>query len=481
MRKGSKVPSFRASKVRKKKKRGVALIMVMATLTVMTVMLAEFQLDSSSTLASAMASRDAIQAEYMAKSAVNLSRLLIATEPSMRMAIAPLFAFLKKQPPQLPVWEFADRMLAAFNDPVSAKEYGGQLGLKMAQGKNLGFATGQCREGKCASSRAACAFDADCSVGSFELVIVDEDAKINVNLGASNDIAHIRLARQLVGLMVAPQYNTLFEQKDATGNYNDRNSICQSIIDWADVDESAFSCDMAQNAPTSAGVEDAFYQLLPKSYRRKNAPFDSLEELHMVRGVSDDFWSTFGDPDPTKPEKRVLTVWGQGAVNVNSANAQTLLALVCSSAKPGTPVCSDPNQASMFLMGVTMAKGITMGAPLFGTAQDFIDTLKGKGMLGPMLTMIGMKPIEFLSESEFAKSITTESKVFSVYAVGVVKGYKRDVRVRIQTVVDFRTAPPLTGPSPIPTSGIGTGTPPDALKAALQPSTGGAILYYRID
>jgi general secretion pathway protein K len=463
--------------------------MVMATLTVMTVMLAEFQLDSSSTLASAMSAKDAIQAEYMAKSAVNLSRLLIATEPTMRAAIAPLFAFLKKQPPQLPVWEFADKMLAPFNDPQSAKDYGGGLGLNMAQGKNLGFATGQCRQGKCATSHAVCATDTDCSVGSFEIAIVDEDAKINVNLGASNDIAHIRLARELIGLMAAPQYNTLFEQRDTTGNYNDRNAICQAIIDWADVDEQAFSCDMSNNqAPSAQGVEDAYYQLLPKPYRRKNSPFDSLAEVHMVRGVNDDFWSTFGDPEPNKPEKRVFTVWGQGAVNVNSANAQTLLALVCSAAKPGQPICTDPNQASMFLMGVTMAKGITMGAPLFGTAQDFIDTVKGKGMLGPMLAGIGLKPVEFLSDSEFAKSLTVESKVFSVYAVGVVKGYKRDVRLRIQTVVDFRLAPPLTGgptpspttPQPPSTSTSTTSTNP-AMNAAMQPSTGGSLLYYRID
>lgn len=478
---------MRRRKIRKKK-RGVALIMVMATLTVMTVMLAEFQLDSSSTLASAMAARDAIQAEYMAKSAVNLSRLLIATEPTMRAAIAPLFAFMKKTPPQLPVWEFANNLLAAFNDPQTAKDYTSGLGLNIAQGKNLGFAAGQCRQGKCFVSNASCSTDTDCNVGGFEIAIVDEDAKINVNLGASNDIAHIRLARELIGLMAPPQYNPIFEAKDSTGNFNDRNSICQAIIDWADVDESAFSCDMSTaQAPTSGGVEDAYYQLLAKPYRRKNAPFDSLEEIHVVKGVSDDFWTTFGDPEPGKPEKRVLTVWGQGAVNVNSANAQTLLAIVCSAAKPGTPVCTDPAQASLFLMGVTMAKGITMGAPLFGGAQDFIDTVKGKGMLGPMLAQLGLKPVEFLSDSEFAKSITTESKVFSVYGVGVVKGYKRDVRVRIQAVVDFRTAPPLTGPAPPPsqpqaqTNTGGTGATSDALKAALQPSTGGQILYYRID
>jgi general secretion pathway protein K len=454
----------RKRKCRRKQKRGVALIMVLATLSVMTVMLAEYQLDASSTTSGAMAARDAIVAEYMARSAVNLTRLLIATEPTVRMAIAPLFAFLKRQPPQLPVWEFADRILAPFNNEEAANKYASAIGLNLSQGKNLGMPG-----------------------GNFELDVVDEDAKINVNLGASNDIAHIRLAREIMALIAPPQYGALFEQRDSTGNYSDRLSTCSAIIDWADIDEAAFSCDVSQAAPTSAGVEDAWYQLLPKPYRRKNAPFDSLGELHLVRGISDDFWSTFVDPDPTKPDKRVITVWGQGAVNVNSANAQTLLGVICSGAKPGTSVCTDPQQASLFLMGVTMARGITMGAPLFGSPQDFIQMMKGEGMMGPMLTKLGMQPVQFLSESELAKTITTESKVFSIYAVGVVKGYKRDVRVRVHAVVDFRNAPPL-GASPPPTPQTTTTTPPssvanpaDPLKAALQPSTGGTILYYKVD
>lgn len=462
--------SARASSARRRrraKRRGVALIMVMATLTVMTVMVAEFQLDASSTYASAMAARDAMQAEYMARSAVNLTRLLVAAEPTLRAAIAPLFAFLKKTPPQLPVWEFADRLLAPFNDKETADGYAKTMGVDLSQAKNLGMPN-----------------------GGFEIAVVDEDAKINANLGASNDIAHIRIAKQLMGVMAPPQYNPLFEQRDTLGNFNDRMSICSAIIDWSDVDESAFGCDVNQAAPTSAGVEDAYYQLLTKPYRRKNAPYDSLEELHQVRGVSDDFWSTFVDPDPTKPEKRVMTVWGQGAVNVNSANAQTLLGVVCSGA-PTAEICTDMAQAQLFLMGVTMARGITMGAPLFGNAQDFISTMKGEGMLGPMLAKLGMKPVKFLSESEFAKSITTESKVFSMYAVGVVKGYKRDVRVRVHAVVDFRSAPALGGPTPAggatpiggttPAAPPSTGGAPDALKNALQPSTGGAFVYYRID
>lgn len=458
----------------RRRQRGIAIIMVLAALAVMAVMIAELQFDTSTNVAAEKADRDSVQAEYMARSAINLSRLLIATEPTIRQSITPLFMMLKRSPPQLPVWEFAEKLLATFNDQETASGYASSIGLDLSKGKNLGMPGGK-----------------------FELEIVDEDAKINVNLGAANDIAHIRLAKELMGLMAPLQFNSLFDQRDTQGQFHDRQTICSAIIDWSDVDEQAFSCDLSnQSAPTSAAVEDAYYQLLDKPYRRKNAPYDSLEELHMVRGVSDDFWATFVDPDPTKPDKRVITVWGQGAVNVNSANAQTLLGVVCSGA-PQADICVDQSQASMFLMGVTMARGITMGAPLFGSPNDFIATMKGQGMLGPLLTKMGMKPVKFLSETEFAKSITTESKVFTIAAVGVVKGYKRETRVRVTAVVDYRNSPPMGGGAPPtgttpPTTGApqqpppttttgSSATDPNALKGVMQPSPGGTIVYYRID
>jgi general secretion pathway protein K len=435
--------------------------MVLGAIAVMIAMLAEFQDDVGAEFASATAVRDGVQAEYFARSALNLSRLLIAAEPTMRMAVAPLFIFMRQTPPQLPVWLYADRILGAFNDKEAAQDFAGLGGFDLSLGKGLGL-----------------------KGGSFEVVIVDEDAKINVNMGASNEIAHIRLAKQLMSAMAPIQYNPLFEQRDPNGNYNDRLTTCSAMVDWADPDEQLFSCDVT-NAPSSNAVEDSWYQLQPKPYRRKNAPYDSLEELHMVRGVTDDFWSTFVDPDPTDPRKRSMTVWGQGAVNVNSANPLTLYALVCSGA-PTADLCTDPTQLPMFVMGVTMAQGISMGAPIFGNRGDFIQTMKGQGLIGPLLTTMGIKPVKFQSESEFAKSIATESKIFSIYAVGVVKGYKRQTRVRIHAVVDFSSAPSLSShfaaaanPSTSATNAPGQG--PNALTAALQPSVGGNVLYFEIE
>lgn len=457
----------------RQRKRGIALVMVMGAIAILTVMLAEFQDETSAELAAATAQRDGVQAEYMAKSAVNLSRLLIASEPSMRKAIAPMFALMKKTPPQLPLWEFSDRLLGIFNDPEVGGSMTSSLGLDVKNGKNLGQAGWQ-----------------------WELSIVDEDSKINFNLGAANDIAHIRLAKELMGLIQPMQYDTIFQMADGNGQFNDRYQTCQAIIDWADVDELGFNCDMSQTtAASSAGIEDNYYAMAKKPYRRKNAPYDSLEELHMVRGVSEDFWATFVDPRPEDPTKRVVTVWGQGAINVNTANAQTLLAVVCSGAQVGTPVCVDPNQASMFLTGVTMARGISMGAPIFGSAKDFVNAMSGTGQLGPILTGMGMTPVKFQSVADFQKSITTESKMFSIYAVGVRKGYRHETRVKIHAVVDFRNAPAMGANTTGTTTGTGTtgtgttttGTTAaatagmDALTAATQPSTGGAIVYYRVE
>jgi general secretion pathway protein K len=95
------------------------------------------------------------------------------------------------------------------------------------------------------------------------------------------------------------------------------------------------------------------------------------------------------------------------------------------------------------------------------------------------------------------KSISTESKVFSIYGVGVVKGYKRETRVRIHSVVDFRGAPTLAdlgsaigAAAPAASSGSAGGqtAPPtnaqadaNALAVALQPNVGGEVLYFNIE
>lgn len=476
------------------KRRGVALIMVLGALTILTVMLADFQDETSAELGSALSARDSLRAEYAARSAVNLARLLIAAEPTIRKALAPILMLIGGgSPPQIPVWEFADQVLGAFNDKAGAARFAALTNVQMDKGKNLGIEN-----------------------AGFDIEIIDEDSKIDLNMGARQDTATpILLQAELMGLMKGAQYDGMFSNRDGDGQYSDRQTICGAIVDWVDADQQKTACDFSTVGAQSAGPEDSFYQMLEPPYFRKNAPFDSLEELHMVRGVSDDYWSTFVDPDPNDPKKRNVTVWGQGKINVNTANAQTLLGLICGDPLPPAKVCTDITEQGKFLALVSMIRTFGAGAPIFASPKAFIATLKQTSPIGYFLKVLGLQPIGFAHEGEAMKNITAESKVFSIYSHGFVKSGERSSRTRIHAVVDFRDAPPppdmaalmafaaaaggaqpgasgQTAPSPsaptnvplgaqTPNLTAGMPTNSSGLPAFLIPNPGGRIVYFRID
>ncbi len=453
----------------------MALILVLSSLTILTVMLSEIQDESSAELGSALSARDALAAEYAARSGVALSRLLIAAEPTIRLALTPLLMAMGGAS-QIPVWEFTDRVMGAFNNAEGAEAFKALGNFDLTQGKNLGLSGG----------------------AGFEIKVVDEDSKINVNEPArGNAFAQNRLAAQLIGLMGGPQNDPLFAERDADGQFTDRQAICSSIIDWADPDQETFVCDPNNPTAQTAAAEDSFYERLARPYSRKNAGFDSVEELHRLRGFSDDFWSTFVDPDPDNPGKRTLTVWGQGTINVNTANPQTLLALVCANAAaPPPPLCTDPAEAQKFLMLVTMLRGATAGVPLFPSTQEFVGAVTGKSKkFGDIFTAVGIPPVVLTSEDQMKKVTAVESKLFSIYATGVVKAGKRETRVRIHAVVDFRNAPPPGAATALnqasqlvqaaqnaaPPGSTNPNDPSAALQALLKPTPGGTVIHYKVE
>lgn len=457
-------------------RRGVALILVMGAVTVLTLFLTELQENTSAELSAALAERDALKAEYHARSAVNLGRLVIATEPTVRNALLPIFMMMgMRKAPQLPVWNFADMLLGPFNDSTGATAFGGATGLDMSSAKNLGLAGG----------------------GRFEIKIVDEEAKINVNLAARGSTAvteQSRLAQQLLTLFNQEQYRPLFESRDADGQFSDALTICSAIIDWADDDENMNGCNPGATtaAAVASGVEDNYYQVIGQQYLRKNAAFDSLEELRMVRGFGEDFWATFVDPDPGSPDKRLFTVWGRpnATVNVNSASAMALWTMACTYADPtASPLCTDPTQMMSFLTGLNLVQGMLGGVPVFGSGNDFYNAITGKGKAGGIGSMVlgalGVQPIQVLpgKDRDLKNAVSTDSRFFSIYAEGVIPGNKRETRVRIHAVIDITGAQALseaTQGMPLPQQG-GTPLTPAELEQKIRLNPAGNIVYWRIE
>ena len=471
----------------KRRKRGVALIMVLGSLTLLSLLAMDVQEDASLEIGSILAERDALKAEYAARSGVNLTRLLIATEPTIRRTIDPFMkmmtSFTKgaaQVPTQLPVWEFAPIVLEPFMrprpkdaPPVDASSFS----MNSPWGMNLGLD----------------------GVG-FTIDVIDEDAKININAsGTGNAIRQESLAGALLGLMKGTQYNKLFEKQDPDGQYSDRRVICGAIVDWSDPDIDGYACNPKSGQAPSSGPEDSVYQLFKDPYKRKNAPFDSIEELRLVRGISDDFWATFVQPEAGQERSRTMTVWGQGKININTANGMTLLAALCNQAVPEEPLCNDRIKAQTFLTTVEFAKSMLGGMPIFSSPAQLIEAMQGKGTIGEQLKKFGIMPMKFLTNNA-GDAFGSESKVFSVISTGQVQAGKRHARLRMHAVVDFRDAP-KPGEVPDPTKAAGangsastpTGTqagPPPGMKAvpgagpgalyrALTPSAAGTLIYYK--
>jgi len=472
--------SARRQRVRQRRRqRGAALIMVLGSLAILAVMLSEFQDEMSTEFASAMSDRDALKAEYAARSAVNLSRLLIAAEPTVRQAAGFLLAALgdKGKAPQIPLWEFSSQILGAFNDATGAESFN-SLGLDASQGEGLGL-----------------------DGAGFELRIVDEDSKIGLNNAGRSSFGARDVGRQLMGLIGGPQYDPLFEGRDTAGDYSSRFDICSAIIDWVDANQDIENCDATSQA-TSMGTEDSFYRNLNPPYQRKNAAFDSLEELRLVRGVGDDFWATFIEPNPDEPRDRPVSIWSQGKININTTSPRTLLSYVCAWAVPDTQLCNDPTGElpSAFLTTLAMAQGMFSGIPIFRSPKQLREALEGKGDMATFLETAGLPKIQFLSANGFESGLALESKVFSIYADGYVRQGRRETHVRITAVVDFRKAPSVedlvakvAATNETTEDGQNTSTKSGSsdsesstqnnlgINGALVPSTAGRVIYYRVN
>ena len=91
-----------------------------------------------------------------------------------------------------------------------------------------------------------------------------------------------------------------------------------AILDWMDSD----------NQPRPNGAESDYYGSLEVPYGCKNGPFDSVEELLLVRGITPELY--FGDPNLGQlPLTELLTVHGHrtGRVNLNTAPIEVLTAI----------------------------------------------------------------------------------------------------------------------------------------------------------
>lgn len=318
-----------AQRRRRRKQRGIALLAVTTAIAITLVMTTQFSTTTNIDMLAAANYRDQMRAHFLARSAINLSELVIRLQQRIDN--------VKELSGAVQITDFADQVLLAFCG--GPEEVQAAIGFNSSQAKGLGADVGTCGV-----------------VGQ----ITTEDDKLNLNC-AANATSQATLKSAIDALIYFPAYDPVFEEADAENWRRDRAQQVAALLDYIDPD----SMRLQERGTT----EDYGYESLKDDYRAKNNLLDTLGEAKLARGVDDRFWTLFG---------HAFTVYGACKTNLSAlSNAQLIAAILYLSAKnPTDPMLQNPQR--LFALAGLVAKAKQFGMQ-FTSHQDFIDFVKDPG------------------------------------------------------------------------------------------------------
>lgn len=303
--------------------RGVALMMVLGALLILTTLVVEFAYNAHVGYDLAASQRDRLKAYYLARSGYNLARLELKFEKDIRARYASLLKNLKGSgvtaDPLCKQIPLSTGLLKGLSSGALPGMGGGEEGSEEEtpppgdEDKPKFKETGEAVSG----SEEFLSFD-----GDFAVDCDTEERKINLNVfradpfGAATGatpppegtLTPYDLQKELLfSLLSQKEYESIFE-----GKPDEIRKVVNSIADWADRD------DRINEAPgISGGSEESEYDGL--GYKPKNGKYATVAELLLVHGVGDDLFKLLA------PQ---VTVYGDNKINVCQASDEMIRAFV---------------------------------------------------------------------------------------------------------------------------------------------------------
>ena len=376
---------------------GIALLVVLTTVLVLTILVSELSYTSTVRLMVAAHSRDRAQAVWLARSGVNLYRLILTANKQLeKSGIGESLQEYTGINIGDALWQLLPsintgllRMLFSAGGDASDLEEEDVATFKQT-GKVSDAVAEESRQGGLFDDKNFLDFD-----GDFSAEITDEESKINVNNLANRDTTQsIQLnatALQLYGRMSGEENDEWFREHNL-----DRWELIANLADWVDQDN--------LRAAAQGGYEDNLYNRLQSPYLTKNAPFDTKEEIRLVEGWQDDVYDRFKDD---------LTIWGTGKININTASDEQIKGLIRAYVTPM------PNDSTLELL-VEQVRNQLMVVGSFKKGKEFTSFLEGLG---------------YTVSGDLAQALSSSSYTFTLTSTGLVG----DSAATITAVVDYGT------------------------------------------
>jgi len=402
--------------------KGMALILVLGAITVMTAMAVEFAYNTNINYHLARNELDRLKAEYLAKSAYRFMQIELKFDRLFRQVVQSqnLGQFLGGSA-NLPLCQqfpmTTSLIRAVFLSGEGAADLPPEFKKMVSINQQSEAAEFLKFEGD---------FDAEC---------IDESTKINLNSFADLN----PLQRVEEGYNAYDQYKLFLmkflgneDYKDAFEKVNVKVAdVVRNIGDWVDSNEQ-----INELQGVEAGPEMVLYDRLAVGYPVKNGKLTTLEEAFLIDGVADDWFV---------PLEKYFTVYGDGTVNVCNADDAVIQSVIRRyvEGNPALPPIRLDEPETMVSLVTAVREGCAMGGVGNALKQQIatsLNTAIGAASGGAQApspgggTGGGTQP----ATGGFASLIAAEPRFFSLILTGTVA----DTTIRIKAVLDVKEADP---------------------------------------
>ncbi|NOK19325.1 type II secretion system protein GspK [Corallococcus carmarthensis] len=420
-----------------RRSRGVALIIALVSITLLTVVATEFAYNSRVDLQLAANQRDEVRAYYMARSGLSLGRLLLRFQKQVDQTPIPNPASLlgalggmlggggtagaggaggaaafQPQSLNIQLWKLARVDCHMLKGLVKSDGAQGEDGRPaetepVQVDPNFQMEGEEGAEGGGAATQMAAQMQRR-SFGGFEgcflATISDEEEKLNVTRLNTGGAEAQATAARMMDMFSDKRFEFLWQQDDANKVRSTPQDTVIALKDWADDDTTQSTLNPKDPTnPFVAGFADegSPYSRYEPRYDVKNARFDSLDELYRVHGVNDRFMAAFRDRLTVYPDIN-------SKPNVNTDDPIMLGLAIMSAADPNRPDprLTDPVFLNELISRIRAARMFSF----FGmSVSDFVGVIEQAGIAVNPLIKGNVQQNRYLGD---------KSKTFTIKSVG---------------------------------------------------------------
>jgi len=407
-------------KNKKRSDKGMALILVLGSIVILTTMAVEFAYNTNVNYHLARNEVDRLKAEYLAKSAFNFMQVELKFDRVFRQIVQSqnLGQYLGGNA-SLPLCQQFPLSTALIRAVFMSGEEGGALPEEF--------------KGMVSVSAESDAQDFLDFEGDFDGECIDEATKINLNIFSNLDPAqkvgegynqYDSAKIDLANFLGKESYRELFEKAGVKVG-----DVVRNIADWVDPNEM-----INEIGGVEAGPEIVLYERTDAKHPIKNGKLTTLDEVYLVDGVIDEWFF---------PVMKFFTIYGDGAVNICRADILVIQNVIRRYVErnPNLPPIRLDDPETMEKLVAAVSDGCSMGGIGDQQKQQIATSLDAAiGALGGTVERDENQPETppASGQSILSQMITSESRFFRLVLTGSVG----DISVKINAVLDVGDANP---------------------------------------